>query len=89
MDAAAIRAEIDALQRRETEFRASIDKEFGDRGEGNSYTHTLRREIAELRTRDQELSAELESLVRKLEAAIERKDSLRREAESLHASQSR
>lgn len=85
-DAAAIRAEIDAVQRREREFLVSVDHELRDRGEGNTYTHTLRREIAELRERDQELSAELESLVGKLEAAIERKDSLRRDAESLRAS---
>ena len=85
-DAASIRAEIEAVQRREREFRASIDREFRDRGEGNTYTHTLRREIAELRKRDQEMSAQLESLVRKLEAAIERKDSMRREAESLNVS---
>jgi len=71
-DEAALKAELGALARREEAFRAGIAAELLDRGEGSSYLHTLREDIAELKRRDQEASAELESLVRRLESEEKR-----------------
>ena len=66
--AAALQAELDDVRRREAEFRANMVQEFLDRGERNTYLHTLRQERAALIKRGQEASADLEYLVRKLEA---------------------
>jgi hypothetical protein len=50
--------------------------EFLDRGERNTYLHTLREQLAALRKRDQEFSADLEILTRKLECEGARADAL-------------
>jgi hypothetical protein len=68
----ALQAELDSVRRREAEFRANMVQEFLDRGERNTYLHTLREERAALVRRGQEASADLEYLVRKLEAEAER-----------------
>jgi hypothetical protein len=67
-DAAALRAELEAVKLREASFRAKMVQEFLDRGERNTYLHTLREERAALVKRLQEASADLEVLTRKLEA---------------------
>jgi len=67
-DAASLRAEIAAVMKREAEFKGRLAEEFADRGEGNTYLHTLREEIGDLNKRQQDTFAELELLVRKLEA---------------------
>jgi hypothetical protein len=72
----ALQAELDAVRRREAEFRANMVQEFLDRGERNTYLHTLRQERAALIARGQEASADLEYLVRKLEAEGERRAAL-------------
>jgi hypothetical protein len=64
---ASLQAELDAVKRREAEFRAKMVSEFLDRGERNTYLHTLREERAALIKREQEASADLEILTRKLE----------------------
>jgi hypothetical protein len=69
---AALRAELESVKRRDAEFRANMVHEFLDRGERNTYLHTLREQLAALRRRDQEFSADLEILTRKLEAEEER-----------------
>jgi hypothetical protein len=69
---AELRAELEALAKREAAFKAGIAAEFLDRGEGSTYLHTLREDIAELRRRGQAASAELESLVRRLESEEKR-----------------
>ncbi len=69
--AAALLAELDSVKRREAEFRAKMVQEFLDRGERNTYLHTLREEKAALVKQVQEASADLEALTRKLEAASE------------------
>ena len=46
--AAALQAELDLVKRREAEFRANMVQEFLDRGERNTYLHTLRQERAAL-----------------------------------------
>ena len=51
-------------------------QEFLDRGERNTYLHTLREERAALIRRDQEASADLEILTRKIEEAEARIASL-------------
>jgi hypothetical protein len=84
--AAALQAELDALKRREAEFRAKMVHEFLDRGERNTYLHTLREERAALVRREQEASSDLEALTRKLEAAIQKADSLQTELESIKGS---
>lgn len=66
---AALEAELAAVKRRDAEFRANMVQEFLDRGERNTYVHTLHEERAALRRREQESFADLEFLVRKLEAA--------------------
>jgi hypothetical protein len=73
---AALQAELDAVKRRDAEFRAHMVHEFLDRGERNTYLHTLREQLAALRKRDQEFSADLEILTRKLEAEGARANSL-------------
>ncbi len=69
--AAALQAELDAVKRREAEFRAKMVHEFLDRGERNTYLHTLREEKAALVRQVQAASSDLEALTRKLEAAID------------------
>ena len=71
--AAALQAELDQVKRREAEFRANMVQEFLDRGERNTYLHTLREERVALIKRGQEASADIEYLVRKLEAEGERR----------------
>jgi hypothetical protein len=73
---AALLAEVEAVKRRDAEFRAHMVHEFLDRGERNTYLHTLREQLAALRKRDQEFSSDLEILTRKLEAEGERADGL-------------
>jgi hypothetical protein len=70
--AAALQSELDAVKRREAEYRANMVQEFLDRGERNTYLHTLRQERAALVRREQEAFGDLEFLVRKLEAEGER-----------------
>jgi hypothetical protein len=77
--AAALQAELDAVKRREAEYRASMVQEFLDRGERNTYLHTLRSEKAALVRREQESFADLEFLTRKLEAETERSAALEAE----------
>ncbi len=64
----ALQAELDAVKRREASFRVKMVHEFLDRGERNTYLHSLREERAALVKRGQEASADLEALTRKLEA---------------------
>jgi hypothetical protein len=64
----ALKAELDAVRRRDGEFRANMVREFLDRGERNTYLHTLHEELAALRRREQEASADLEQLTRKIES---------------------
>jgi hypothetical protein len=85
---AILRAEIESIKRREAAFRMGLPREFLDRGEGNTYLHTLREERAALVRRDQELSADLESFTRKLEAALERAAALEREIAAIRSSKS-
>ena len=66
--AEALQAELDAVRRREASFRVKMVHEFLDRGERNTYLHTLREERAALVKRGQEASSDLEALTRKLEA---------------------
>ncbi len=65
----ALQAELDAVKRRDAQFRTQMIQEFLDRGERNTYLHTLHEERAALIRRQQESFADLEFLVRKLEAA--------------------
>ena len=76
---AALQAELDAVKRREAEFRTKMVQEFLDRGERNTYVHTLHEERAALRKRQQESFADLENLIRKLEAEVERSAALEAE----------
>jgi hypothetical protein len=76
---AALQAELEAVKRREAEFRANMVQEFLDHGERNSYIHVLREERAALVRREQESFRDLEELTRKLEAAGERTVSLEAE----------
>jgi hypothetical protein len=66
--AEALQAELDAVKRREADFRAKTVLEFLDRGERNTLLHILREERAALVKREQESFADLESLTRKVEA---------------------
>ena len=68
----ALQAELGAVKKREAEFRTHMVREFLDRGERNTYLHTLREERSELVKRQQEAFADLELLTRKLEAEGER-----------------
>jgi hypothetical protein len=65
---AALRAELEALRRRDAEFRANMVQEFLDHGERNTYVHVLHEERAALIKREQESFRDLEELTRKLEA---------------------
>ncbi|HXN35779.1 MAG TPA: hypothetical protein VN877_06380 [Opitutaceae bacterium] len=65
---AALQAELEAVKRREAQYRADMVHEFLDRGERNTYLHTLREHRAALIKREQEAFADLEELTRKLEA---------------------
>ncbi len=67
-DVGSPKAELDALLRREEQYRARIISEFGDRGEGNSFVHVLREQISALREGEQRAFSQLESLVRDLES---------------------
>jgi hypothetical protein len=69
---AALEAELASVRRREAEYRANMVQEFLDRGERNTYLHTLRQERAALVAREQEAFADLEYLVRKLEGETQR-----------------
>ncbi|HEY4988328.1 MAG TPA: hypothetical protein VII09_00900 [Opitutaceae bacterium] len=71
-----LQAQLAAVTRREAEFRAKMIQEFLDRGERNTYLHTLRAERAALVVRQHESFADLENLVRKLEAEGERSAAL-------------
>jgi hypothetical protein len=82
----ALQAELDAVKRREAEFRANMVHEFLDRGERNTYLHTLREELAALVKRGQEASSDLEILTRKLEAEGRRAEELQAELESIRGS---
>jgi hypothetical protein len=64
----ALQAELDAVKRREADFRAKTVLEFLDRGERNTLLHILREERAALVKREQESFADLETLTRKVEA---------------------
>jgi hypothetical protein len=76
---AALQAELDAVRKREAAFRTSMVKEFLDRGERNTYVHTLHQERAALRAREQESFGDLENLIRKLEAEVARSAALETE----------
>jgi hypothetical protein len=67
------------VRKREADFRASMVLEFLDRGERNTYVHTLHQERAALRKREQESFADLENLIRKLEAETARAEALEAE----------
>jgi len=82
----ALKAELDLVRRREAEFRANMVQEFLDRGERNTYLHTLREERAALVRRGQEASADLEYLVRRLEADGERAAALEAQLGRMRAS---
>lgn len=69
---AALQAELDEVKRREAAFRVHMVQEFLDRGERNTYVHTLHEQRAALIKREQEASADLERLTRKLESEGER-----------------
>jgi hypothetical protein len=83
---AALQAELDAVRRRESEYRAKMVQEFLDRGERNTYLHTLRGEKADLVKQVQAASADLEDLTRKLEAATERAAAVQAELDAVKAS---
>jgi hypothetical protein len=83
---AEIRSEIDAVNRRHEAFRASMPQEFRDRGEGSTYLHTLRTELAALTKQGQETSARIESLVRRLEAEEEKAAALESELAAIRSS---
>jgi hypothetical protein len=85
-DPFALQAEIEAVRRRESAFAVSMAEEFVDRGERNTYLHTLREERIGLVKRDQEASAGLEALTRKLESELERTAVLERELEGIRGS---
>jgi hypothetical protein len=76
---AALQSELESVKRREAEYRVKMVKEFLDRGERNTYLHVLREERAALIRREQEASADLEILTRKIEEAEARIASLERE----------
>lgn len=82
---AEIRSEIDAVNRRDAAFRASMPQEFRDRGEG-TYLHTLRTELAALTKQGQEASSQIESLVRRLEAEEEKAAALESELAAIRSS---
>jgi hypothetical protein len=80
------KAELEAVRRREASFRVKMIHEFLDRGERNTYLHTLREERATLVKRSQEASADLEALSRKLEAAGRKADALQADLDAIKRS---
>jgi len=86
---AALQAELESVKRREAEYRVKMIQEFLDRGERNTYLHTLREERAALIKRDQEASADLEILTRKIEEAEAKIASLLSEREQAPAPKGR
>jgi hypothetical protein len=76
---AALQAELEEVKRREAAFRVNMVQEFLDRGERNTYVHTLHEQRAALIKRGQEASADLEQLTRKLESEGERAAALEAE----------
>jgi hypothetical protein len=76
---AALQAELDEVKRREAAFRVHMVQEFLDRGERNTYLHTLHEQRAALIKREQEASADLEQLTRKLESEGEKAAALEAE----------
>src|SRR5580704_17768926 len=83
---AALQAELEAVKRREAEFRAKMVLEFLDRGERNSLLHVLREERAALLKRQQESFADLENLTRKVESEATRAARLESELRELKGS---
>ena len=83
---AALQAELEAVKRRDSEFRANMVKEFLDRGERNSYVHLLHEERAALLKRQQESFLDLEELTRKVEAESARADALHAELSRIKGS---
>jgi hypothetical protein len=81
---AELQAELDAVKLREASFRAKMVHEFLDRGERNTYLHTLHAERAALVKRGQEASADLEVLIRKLEAESARASAAEAELKRVH-----
>jgi hypothetical protein len=81
---AELQAELDAVKLREASFRAKMVHEFLDRGERNTYLHTLHAERAALVKRGQEASADLEVLTRKLEAESARAAAAQAELVRVH-----
>jgi hypothetical protein len=84
--AAALEAELSALAKREASYRAKMVQEFADRGERNTYMHSLREEIAALVKRGQEASSDIEVLTRKLEAELARSAALSAELDAVKRS---
>lgn len=85
---AALQAELEAVKRREAQFRADMVKEFLDKGERNTYVHVLHEERAALLKRQQEAFQDLEELTRKVEAEGARAQALAAELASIKASPS-
>jgi hypothetical protein len=83
---AELATELEAVKRREAEFRAKMVLEFLDRGERNTLLHVLREERAALVKREQEAFADLEVLTRKLEAERDRAAALEAELAGIRAS---
>jgi predicted oxidoreductase len=81
-----LKAELEAVKRREASFRVKMVHEFLDRGERNTYLHTLREERAALAKRGQEAAADLETLSRKLEAACRKADAQQAELDAVKGS---
>jgi uncharacterized small protein (DUF1192 family) len=82
---AALEDELQRVKRREAEYRVKMVKEFLDRGERNTFLHILQHERAALIRREQEASADLEILTRKLEDAEARIASLEAEIKAAAA----
>lgn len=82
----ALRAELEAVKRRDAEFRAHMVREFLDRGERNTYVHVLHEERAQLIRREQESFMDLEVLTGKLEAALAKAEALEAEVSRIRRS---
>jgi hypothetical protein len=82
---AALQAELDAVKLREASFRVKMVHEFLDRGERNTYLHTLREERAALVKRGQEASLDLEVLTRKVEGLSRELEAEARKGAALEA----
>lgn len=87
-DVETLQMELDVVARRESEFRTKMVMEFLDRGESNTYLHTLRQERAALVSSEREASARLESLTRKLEFEWEKTAATQSELERIKGSMS-